>query len=117
MDPTDRAIEEKRHFVKPIQANDLVDRNAVSCTRCAIQREIAGDELDLLERRLQRGRGCSRPNLRLSVFGNTIELCPVGALTSVKFRFRPDRELTKLPSICTVQRGLQHQSGIPKWEY
>ncbi|MGI5835951.1 MAG: NADH-quinone oxidoreductase subunit NuoG [Chloroflexota bacterium] len=103
-----RYIEEKRHFVKPIRLSQLIllDRErCIMCTRCVrFQREIAGDEsLTLLERGACSEVGVAPGRTFDSPFsGNTIELCPVGALTSVKFRFRARSwELTKLPSICS----------------
>jgi NADH-quinone oxidoreductase subunit G len=74
------------------------------CYRCVrFQREIAGDEaLTVIDRgshseiAVTEGREFDSP-----FSGNTIELCPVGALTSIPFRFRARPwDLTKVPSIC-----------------
>ena len=100
--------EGKRHFVKPIRLSEKVvlDRErCIMCTRCVrFVREIAGDESITLISRGSRsyvgvmpGRSFDSP-----FSGNTIELCPVGALTSSKFRFRARVwELTETPSICS----------------
>lgn len=102
-----RFVEEKRHFVKPIRLSPLIvlDRErCIMCTRCVrFQREVAGDEsLTLLERGACSEVGVAPGRTFDSPFsGNTIELCPVGALTSAKFRFRARVwELTKVPSLC-----------------
>ncbi len=99
--------EEKRHFEKPIRLSPLIvlDRErCILCTRCVrFQREIAGDEtLTLINRGSRSYVGVMPGRVFDSPFsGNTIELCPVGALTSAKFRFKARSwELKKTPSIC-----------------
>lgn len=103
-----RFVEEKRHYVKPIRLSPLIvlDRErCIMCTRCVrFQREVAGDEsLTLLERGARSEVGVAPGRTFDSQFsGNTIELCPVGALTSAKFRFRARAwELMKVPSLCS----------------
>jgi len=102
-----RFVEEKRHFVKPIRLSPLVvlDRErCIMCTRCVrFVKEVAGDEsLTLLERGACSEVGVAPGRVFDSPFsGNTIEICPVGALTSAKFRFRARAwELKKTPSLC-----------------
>ena len=100
-------IEPKRTFPKPIPLSPLIalDRErCIMCYRCVrFQREIPGDEaLTVIDRgshseiAVTEGRDFDSP-----FSGNTIELCPVGALTSIPFRFsaRP-WDLTKVPSVC-----------------
>ena len=103
-----RYVEEKRHFVKPTRLSPLIvqDRErCIMCTRCVrFLREVAGDEsLTLLERGARSEVGVAPGRTFDSPFsGNTIELCPVGALTSAKFRFRARSwELKKVPSLCS----------------
>jgi NADH-quinone oxidoreductase subunit G len=84
----------KRTFPKPINvsAQVLLDRErCVSCARCTrFADQIAGDQfIALLERGAQQQVGISSDQPFDSYFsGNTIQICPVGALTSAKYRFR-----------------------------
>lgn len=84
----------KRLFEKPININSeiLLDRErCVSCARCTrFADEIAGDPtLELLERGAQQQVGTADDRPFESYFGgNTIQICPVGALTSATYRFR-----------------------------
>ncbi|MHB0867870.1 MAG: NADH-quinone oxidoreductase subunit NuoG [Chloroflexota bacterium] len=103
-----RFEEEKRRFEKPIRLSDLIvlDRErCIMCTRCVrFQREIAGDEsLTLINRGSRSFVGVMPGRIFDSPFsGNTIELCPVGALTSSRFRFKARSwELKKTPSVCS----------------
>jgi NADH-quinone oxidoreductase chain G len=104
-----RYIEEKRHKLKRYPLSDFIvidQERCVLCWRCIrFLEEWADDhELDLF------GRGA---DTRLETFharpmqskwqGNTIDICPVGALTSRIFRFeaRP-WELDSEPSVCPL---------------
>ncbi|HSO96182.1 MAG TPA: NADH-quinone oxidoreductase subunit NuoG [Acidimicrobiia bacterium] len=89
-----RFVEEKRHFPKPIPISDLVllDRErCIQCGRCTrFAAEIAGDPLIDFG-----GRGDTTEVITYldepfhSYFsGNTVQICPVGALTSSHYRFR-----------------------------
>lgn len=84
----------KRLFEKPININSeiLLDRErCVSCARCTrFADEIAGDPtLELLERGAHQQVGTADDRPFESYFGgNTIQICPVGALTSATYRFR-----------------------------
>ena len=84
----------KRTFPKPINlsAQVLLDRErCVSCARCTrFADEIAGDPfIDLIERGAQQQVGIADDVPFNSYFsGNTIQICPVGALTSAMYRFR-----------------------------
>ena len=93
-----RFLEEKRHWAKPIPISELVllDRErCIQCGRCVrFANEVAGEaQIDFL------GRG---DTVEVNVFedqafssyfsGNTVQICPVGALTASPYRFtRPAR--------------------------
>ncbi len=89
-----RFVEEKRHFEKPIQLSELVllDRErCIQCARCTrFADEIAGDPLiDFVDR----GDHMQVLNFAEQPFdsyfsGNTVQICPVGALTASQYRFR-----------------------------
>ncbi len=89
-----RFVEEKRHFPKPIPLSDLVllDRErCIQCARCTrFADEIAGDTLiDFVDR----GERTQVLNFEGEPFdsyfsGNTVQICPVGALTATQYRFR-----------------------------
>jgi NADH-quinone oxidoreductase subunit G len=84
----------KRTFPKPINlsANVLLDRErCIVCQRCTrFSDEIAGDPfIALIERGSQQQIGIAENAPFSSYFsGNTIQICPVGALTSEQYRFR-----------------------------
>ncbi|SFC22473.1 NADH-quinone oxidoreductase subunit G [Nocardioides terrae] len=84
----------KRTFPKPIHLspNVLLDRErCIVCQRCTrFSDEIAGDPfIALVERGAQQQIGIAENAPFLSYFsGNTIQICPVGALTSEEYRFR-----------------------------
>jgi len=104
-----RFVEEKRHFAKPIGIGELVllDRErCIQCARCTrFAAEVAGDpQIDFA------GRGdeievAPFPTEPFdSVFsGNTVQICPVGALTAKPYRFsaRP-WDLEQVESTCTT---------------
>lgn len=102
-----RYIEEKRHFEKPLALSDevLLDRErCIMCYRCVrFTREIAGDEsLTVVERGTESQIGLAPGRTFDSPFsGNTIEICPVGALTSSRYRFvaRP-WDIKSVATIC-----------------
>ncbi|MBW4715897.1 NADH-quinone oxidoreductase subunit G [Saccharothrix obliqua] len=111
-----RFHEHKRTFPKPIavSAQVLLDRErCVLCQRCTrFSKEIAGDHnfLDLLERGAQqqvgtaataRIEGVDEGSNQSYFSGNTIQICPVGALTSAAYRFRARPfDLVSTPSVC-----------------
>jgi NADH-quinone oxidoreductase chain G len=102
-----RYLEEKRHFEKPLALSDevLLDRErCIMCYRCVrFTREIAGDEsLGVVERGTESQIGLAPGRTFDSPFsGNTIEICPVGALTSARYRFvaRP-WDIKSVATIC-----------------
>ena len=97
----------KRTFPKPINvsAQVLLDRErCVSCARCTrFANEIAGDPfIELLERGAKQQVGIAEDHPFDSYFaGNTIQICPVGALTSAGYRFRARPfDLVSTPTAC-----------------
>ena len=104
---TSRFEGHKRTFEKPINmsAQILLDRErCVSCARCTrFAEQIAGDPmLELLERGAQQQVGIGPDAPFDSYFsGNTIQICPVGALTSSLYRFRARPfDLVSTPTTC-----------------
>ncbi|MFJ5233242.1 NADH-quinone oxidoreductase subunit G [Kitasatospora sp. NPDC088391] len=97
----------KRTYEKPLPLSTqvLLDRErCVLCARCTrFSQEIAGDPfIDLVERGAlqQIGTGVDQP-LDSYFSGNTIQICPVGALTSAAYRFRSRPfDLVSSPSVC-----------------
>ncbi|MBB4894472.1 NADH-quinone oxidoreductase subunit G [Streptomyces olivoverticillatus] len=97
----------KRTYEKPvpISAQVLLDRErCVLCARCTrFSNEIAGDPMiELLERGALEQVGIGEGDPFRSYFsGNTIQICPVGALTSAAYRFRARPfDLVSSPSVC-----------------
>ena len=104
---TSRFDGRKRTFPKPINvsAEILLDRErCVSCQRCTrFSEEIAGDPfIDLLERGAAQQIGIAEGHPFDSYFsGNTVQICPVGALTSADYRFRSRPfDLVSTPTVC-----------------
>ncbi len=97
----------KRTFQKPINISSLVllDRErCILCARCTrFSDQIASDpSLTLIERGPLQQVGVYEKEPFQSYFsGNTIQICPVGALTSVSYRFRARPfDLVSTPSAC-----------------
>jgi NADH-quinone oxidoreductase subunit G len=97
----------KRTWPKPIalSAQILLDRErCIQCTRCTrFADEIAGEPLiDLFERGPHEEIGTADGAPFDSYFsGNTVQICPVGALTSASYRFRARPfDLVSTPSVC-----------------
>ncbi|HTU08655.1 MAG TPA: NADH-quinone oxidoreductase subunit G, partial [Trebonia sp.] len=97
----------KREFAKPVPISTevLLDRErCISCTRCVrTSDEIAGDVfIEFLERGPSQFIGTAEGKPFNSYFsGNTIQVCPVGALTSAAYRFRSRPfDLVSTPSVC-----------------
>ncbi|NJP47736.1 NADH-quinone oxidoreductase subunit G [Actinacidiphila epipremni] len=106
-DPDTRFEGRKRTFEKPvpISAQVLLDRErCVLCARCTrFSNQIAGDPMiELLERGALQQVGIGSGDPFESYFsGNTIQICPVGALTSAAYRFRSRPfDLVSSPSVC-----------------
>ncbi|MEO9140196.1 MAG: NADH-quinone oxidoreductase subunit G [Jatrophihabitans sp.] len=102
-----RFYEQKRTFPKPIaiSSNVLLDRErCIMCQRCTrFSLQIAGDPfIELLERGAQQQIGTSEEVPFQSYYsGNTVQICPVGALTGASYRFRARPfDLQSTESIC-----------------
>ena len=105
--PTTRFVEKKRHFEKSKQvgANVILDRErCIMCQRCVrFCDEIAMEEgLVIIERGYRSEIGTFEGRSFDSQFsGNTIEICPVGALTAKTYRFKARPwELQHFEGIC-----------------
>jgi NADH-quinone oxidoreductase subunit G len=104
-----RFIEEKRHFEKPIAISDLVllDRErCIQCARCTrFADEVAGEAQIDFAGRGERVEVATFPTEPFSSYfsGNTVQICPVGALTATPYRFtaRP-WDLDQVESTCTT---------------
>ncbi len=89
-----RFVEQKRHFEKPIEISELVllDRErCILCARCTrFCDEISGDPLIEFSERGNLTQVLTFPDepFRSYFSGNTVEICPVGALTAKPYRFR-----------------------------
>ncbi|HLL64739.1 MAG TPA: NADH-quinone oxidoreductase subunit G [Micromonosporaceae bacterium] len=110
-----RFHEQKREFPKPlaISTQVLLDRErCVLCQRCTrFSDEIAGDRfIDLMERSSAEQIGVYRGDpdspeddvpFNSYFSGNTIQICPVGALTGAQYRFRARPfDLVSSPNAC-----------------
>ncbi len=88
-----RFVEEKRHYEKPIPISDLVylDRErCILCDRCTrFADEVAGDPLIHFIDRGSQTQVNTFPEHEFSSYfsGNTVQICPVGALTAQPYRF------------------------------
>ena len=106
---TSRYVELKRHAPKAFPLSKYVTldlERCIQCGRCVrFTEEISGDS--------QLGFRFRGANMQPSTFemrdfdskfsGNVIEICPVGALTSSKYRFRARPwDLQTRPGICTL---------------
>lgn len=104
-----RFFEDKRRFPKPKPLGPvlMLDRErCVICARCTrFGDEIAGDHALEFQERGYRTEVCTPGGgpAESKFIGNTIQMCPVGALTSQVYRFRArpwDNQPT--PSTCTL---------------
>ena len=103
-----RFIEEKRTFRKPIPVNENVflDRErCVLCDRCTrFADQVAGDSLIHFIDRGNKTQVNTYPDQPFSSYfsGNTVQICPVGALTAAPFRFKARPwDLTEVESTST----------------
>jgi NADH-quinone oxidoreductase subunit G len=120
--PETRFHEQKREYEKPINISSqvLLDRErCVLCQRCTrFSEEIAGDKfIDLMGRSSAEeinvyrdevyggeendGDGSGDVPFNSYFSGNTVQICPVGALTGSQYRFRARPfDLVSTPSVC-----------------
>lgn len=113
----------KRTYPKPINisAQVLLDRErCVLCARCTrFSEQIAGDPFIALVERgaLQQVGIYEREPFESYFSGNTIQICPVGALTSADYRFRSRPfDLVSTPSVaehdaCGSAIRVDHRRG------
>jgi NADH-quinone oxidoreductase subunit G len=97
----------KRHYPKPVPVSErvLLDRErCILCQRCTrFCSEISMDNgLVMISRGFRMEVGTAPDHAFDSIFsGNTVEICPVGALTATTFRFKARPwELKHIPSVC-----------------
>ena len=89
-----RFVEPKRHFAKPIPISSQVylDRErCILCDRCTrFASEVAGDPLIQFMDRGSTTQVNTFPDEPFSSYfsGNTVQICPVGALTASPYRFK-----------------------------
>jgi NADH-quinone oxidoreductase subunit G len=105
--PDSRFDDVKRTFTKPINISSqvLLDRErCILCARCTrFSDQIAGDPfIEMLERGALQQVGIYANEPFESYFsGNTVQICPVGALTGTAYRFRARPfDLVSSPSVC-----------------
>ncbi|MFF0544042.1 NADH-quinone oxidoreductase subunit G [Nocardia thailandica] len=97
----------KRTYPKPIPLSTavLLDRErCVLCARCTrFSQQVAGDPfIELMDRGALQQVGTAESEPLDSYFsGNTVQICPVGALTGTAYRFRARPfDLVSSPSVC-----------------
>ena len=105
--PVSRFEDSKRTYPKPINISSqvLLDRErCILCARCTrFSEQIAGDPfIALVERGALQQVGIYEEKPFESYFsGNTVQICPVGALTGAAYRFRARPfDLVSTPSAC-----------------
>ncbi len=104
-----RFVEEKRHYEKPIMISDLValDRErCILCDRCTrFASDVAGDTLIHFQDRGNQTQVNTFPDHPFASYfsGNTVQICPVGALTATPYRFKARPwDLDQVESTCTT---------------
>ncbi len=104
-----RFVEEKRHYEKPIPISELVflDRErCILCDRCTrFADEVAGDPLISFTQRGNNTQVMTFPDEPFASYfsGNTVQICPVGALTAQPYRFKARPwDLEQRESTCTT---------------
>ena len=103
-----RFVEEKRHFAKPIPISGLVDLDRERCIQCArctrFAEEHAGEPLINFIGRGEHLEVNTYPHHPFASYfsGNTVQICPVGALTAAPYRFKARPwDLEQVESTCT----------------
>ncbi len=104
-----RFVEEKRHNEKPIPVSELVllDRErCILCDRCTrFAKDVAGDPLIHFVQRGSSTEVSTFPDHPFASYfsGNTVQICPVGALTASPYRFKARPwDLDQVESTCTT---------------
>jgi NADH-quinone oxidoreductase subunit G len=103
-----RYVEAKRNYEKPIPISELVllDRErCILCDRCTrFADEVAGDKLIHFIDRGNLTQVATFPDEPFASYfsGNTVQICPVGALTAKPYRFKARPwDLEQVESTCT----------------
>lgn len=117
-------------FPKPvsISAEILFDQErCINCARCTrFADQIAGDPLiDLLDRGANQHPGVGEEPFDSYFSGNTIQICPVGALTSAEYRFRSRPfDLVSVPTTCehcasgcSLRTDIRHQEVMRRYAW
>ncbi len=102
-----RFVEPKRHWPKPLELSSRIALDRERCIRCfrcvRFSQEVAQDgQLTMQERgAASEITTFSGDAYEARFSGNIVDICPVGALTSIPYRFvaRP-WEVTNTPSVC-----------------
>ncbi len=102
-----RFIEPKRHWPKPLELSSRIALDRERCIRCfrcvRFSQEVAQDgQLTMQERgALSEITTFTGDAYEAHFTGNIVDICPVGALTSIPYRFvaRP-WDVTNTPSVC-----------------
>jgi NADH-quinone oxidoreductase subunit G len=104
-----RFVEEKRHYEKPIALSPLVDMDrerCILCDRCTrFSRDVSGDPLISFIGRGSETQVNTFPDHPFASYfsGNTVQICPVGALLAKPYRFRARPwDLDQVESTCTA---------------
>jgi len=104
-----RFVEDKRHYEKPVAVSDLVllDRErCIQCGRCVrVANEVAGDPLIDFGQRGNDLQIITFPDEPFASYfsGNTVQVCPVGALTAAPYRFKARPwDLSSAETTCTM---------------
>lgn len=108
-DGVSRHIEPKRHFVKPLRLSSeiAIDRErCILCYRCVrFSQDVSEDhQLVLLERGAHSYVATFDGHPYEAPFsGNIVELCPVGALTALPYRFKARPwDIEDAGTVCTL---------------
>ena len=102
-----RFIEAKRHWAKPLELSSRIALDRERCIRCfrcvRFSQDVAQDALLTMQKRgaLDEIATFTGDPYEARFSGNIIDICPVGALTSIPYRFvaRP-WDVTNTPSVC-----------------
>ena len=102
-----RWVEEKRHYRKPIPISETVNldrERCILCDRCTrFADEVVGDPLIHFMDRGANTQVNTFPGEPFSSYfsGNTVQICPVGALTATPYRFKARPwDLEEVDSTC-----------------
>jgi NADH-quinone oxidoreductase subunit G len=102
-----RFVEPKRHWPKPLELSSRIALDQERCIRCfrcvRFSQDVAGDaQLTMQERgALSEITTFTGDAYEARFSGNIVDICPVGALTSIPYRFvaRP-WDVSNTPSVC-----------------